>query len=193
MKDKELEISEEKLQACEERYRSIVNSFVDVYYQTDSRGIITEISPSCFVVFGRKPEELVGSNITNLYASPELRKVFLEQLFKNGTVRDYEVDLLHQDGRRLPISVSSRIIKYEKGDFRVEGIIRDISERKQIEEELSRSREELKSKIEELEKMNSFMMNRELKIIELKNEIAELKKAIIGFSKAMIELNDKIK
>jgi len=176
MEDKNITEMEAKLRESEEKYRSIFNSLIDVYYQTDAQGTIIDISPSCFIFFGWKREELIGTKTSKLYADPAQRKAFRDKILKDGVVYNYEIMFLHRDGRHIPTLISSRVVKNKNGEIVFVGSVRDITERKHVEDELNKSKEELKLKIEELEKLNGFMMDREMKIIELKNEIAELKK-----------------
>ncbi len=130
------------LQEREEKYRSVFNNFIDLYYQTNMKGIITNVSPSCFVLSGWKPEELIGRQIFELFPDPEQRKALLEKLFREGAVSDYEITLMNRDGRHLSVSVSSHLIRDEQANPKcVEGTIRDISERKRVDEALRASEE----------------------------------------------------
>ncbi|MEI6308909.1 MAG: PAS domain S-box protein, partial [bacterium] len=123
--------AEEALRESEEKYRSVFNNFTDLYYQTDMQGLITNLSPSCFILSGWKPEELIGRQALELYSDPEQRKALLEKLHREGAVSDHELTLLHRDGRRLSVSISSHLIRDKQGNPEyVEGTIRDITERK---------------------------------------------------------------
>ncbi|MEI7451929.1 MAG: PAS domain S-box protein [Candidatus Falkowbacteria bacterium] len=189
--DKNLEV---QLRQEDENYQSILDNFVDLYYQADGQGIITNLSRSCFVLSGWKPEELIGHPVTDLYAEPAQREVFMKKLFVSGVVYDYELTLLHKNGRHVPVSVSSHIVKDDKGVIiYVEGTIRDITERKKAEEELNKSKEDLKLKIAELEKVNSFMIDREIRIAELKKEVEGLRAEVVELKKEMAELKNGMK
>jgi PAS domain S-box-containing protein len=132
--------AEEVLRESEEKYHSVFNNFIDLYYQTDMQGLITNLSPSCFILSGWKPEELIGHQVLEFYPDPEQRKALLEKLGREGAVSDYGITLLHRDGRRLSVSVSSHLIRDEQGNPKyVEGTIRDITDRKQAEEALRES------------------------------------------------------
>jgi len=138
----ERKIAEIALHESEEKYRSVFNNFIDLYYQTDMKGIITNVSPSCFVLSGWKPEELIGRQVLEFYPNPEQRKALIEKLHRDGTVSDYETTLLNRDRQLLSVSVSSHLIRDETGNPRyVEGTIRDITQRKRIEEALRTSEE----------------------------------------------------
>jgi len=142
---------EELLLESEEKYRSVFNNFIDLYYQTDMQGLITNLSPSSFVLSGWKPEEQIGRQVLELYPDPEQRKALLEKLRREGEVSDYEITLLHRDGRQVPVSVSSHLIMDEKGNPKyVEGTMRDITERKRTEQALQNERSLLRTLIDNI-------------------------------------------
>jgi len=58
------------------KYRRIFESFEDLYYQTDEKGIIRVLSPSLYRLTGWSPDELIGKPVTDVYVSPKDRKNF---------------------------------------------------------------------------------------------------------------------
>ena len=126
-----------ELQKNETKYRSVFESFIDLYYQTDMKGIITDISPSCLRLSGYSPEELIGRPVADVYCNPEERKGLLVSLRRQGYVDDYEITLRGKDGRRIPVSINSRFILDKAGKpIIIQGTIRDITERKGAEREI---------------------------------------------------------
>ncbi|HRY62284.1 MAG TPA: transporter substrate-binding domain-containing protein [Candidatus Paceibacterota bacterium] len=157
------------LEESELKYRSIYNNFMDVYYRADMNGIIIEASPSCADVTGWSQTDLVGRPVFDISFNPEDQIVFRDKLLRDGYVNDYEIKLLKRGGSPFVGSISSHMVQDEKGNPKyIEGVVRDITQRKKIEEELRRS-------VEELEKMNKFMVGREVKMTEMKKEIDELR------------------
>ncbi|MFA4860420.1 PAS domain S-box protein [Methanoregula sp.] len=140
---------DQALKESEERYRHIFESFEDLYYQTDNNGIITILSPSLFRLTGYKREELIGKPVTTMYVNPESRILLLEELVKSGHVKDYEVLLRKRDGTGIPVSLSANRLFHPDGTpAGVAGILRDITRRKQAEEELRRSEEKFRYLVE---------------------------------------------
>ena len=61
------------LEAQEEKFRSIFESFQDIYYRTDDEGLLTIVSPSVREVLGYEPEEVMGQPVLNYYVDPDDR------------------------------------------------------------------------------------------------------------------------
>ena len=126
----------EALRESEARYRHIFDNVYDIFYRTDAQGIITEISPSV-ERYGYTSEELIGTQVMNVYEDPEERSGLLEAVFEQAQVIDYELHLKTADGRQVPMSISARLLRDADGTFAgTEGILRDITERKRAEEAL---------------------------------------------------------
>ncbi|MFC2157631.1 PAS domain S-box protein [Acidobacteriota bacterium] len=131
---------ETALKDSEEKHRAIFESFTDVYYRTDKDGIVTIISPSVRTQAGYDPEEIVGKPVTDFYSDTEKRKTFINLLRKKGAVNDYEMKLLRKDGSIIDISASSRLIfDRNKKTTGVEGILRNITERKKADKKIQES------------------------------------------------------
>ncbi len=135
---------EKALTESEKLYRGVLNHIQDVYYRTDRDGNLIMASPSGAALLGYMSiEEGIGHNIAEMfYAVPAKRKKFLDNLYRSGSVTDYEIVLKRKDGTPLYISTNSHLYYNEFGAvLGVEGIFRDITERKRAEESLKKSEE----------------------------------------------------
>ncbi len=133
----------------DKKYRDIFESLHDVYYRTDKEGLITEISPSVRRQAGYDPEDVIGHPVMDFYSDPSAGMLFTRRLKQTGSINDYELKLLAKDGREIDVSVSSRIVFDESGrPLGVEGVLRDISARKQAEEALRESETKYRSMVE---------------------------------------------
>ena len=163
------EKEKEKLKESEKKFRDIFEQFQDLYYQTDMKGIVITASPSVKALAGYSPEEIIGKSVFMFYKNPSDRENFLKQIMKTGRVENYKLELIKKNRKTVIVSINSHIVfDKNKKPVRIEGTIRDISQNK-------KSEENLKEKMEELEKLNKLMVGRELKMIELKNELNKLK------------------
>jgi len=118
----------------EAKYRSIFENVQDVFYQTDGQGIITEISPSVKSYIGLPRIELIGRNVGEFYSDPGDYTALVSEMEKNGRVEDYEIRMRGKDDAILYTSVTAQLIFGEAGSLiRTEGVLRDITDRKQME------------------------------------------------------------
>ncbi|MGD9344604.1 MAG: PAS domain S-box protein [Candidatus Aminicenantes bacterium] len=125
---------QEELRRSEEKYRAIFESFYDVYYRTDRDGKIVDISPSIHSQAGYDPNEVIGHPVTVFFVEPAARDAFITRIKETGWINDYELKLKGKDGNPIETSVSARIILDEnRVPAGIEGILRNISERKRIE------------------------------------------------------------
>ena len=158
--------TEHKLFLSEKKYREIFENVQDVFYQTDNKGNIIEISPSIERYSGYSRAELLGQPAENVYLNPSERTEMIKLIYSKGQVDDYELSLRCKDKRTVIVSLNAHIL-YDGSDtpIGIEGSLRDISDRKKAEEELKKINEELKINKELLEdheiKLNQMIYNLE--------------------------------
>jgi len=139
-------IAEEALKKYSEQYRALFENMLDIYYKADMEGRIQIVSPSCLKQTGYSQEELLGRQVTDFYADPEDRSKVLTMLMEKGQVNDFDVVLVHRDGSPRIASVTAHLLTDRDGKpTGVEGILRDIGERKRAEEALKESEEMFRS------------------------------------------------
>ena len=119
--------------------QEIIDHLQDPYYRLDRRGRILRISRSVQDLLGYRPEELEGMPVGRLCCSRRERGRLLQLLKKEGALRGYEMRLCHKDGQEVWVAVNARLYPGGgDGAEGVEGTIRDISERKQAELQMSK-------------------------------------------------------
>jgi PAS domain S-box-containing protein len=130
--------AEVALRESEERYRELFENARDAIYVHDLEGNYMRVNHAAETLSGYKREEIIGRNFFEFVASGDLRvgrKTFYARLAEQGET-SFEVDVIAKDGRRVPVEVRSRAI-YENGVMvGVQGIARDITERKLAQDAL---------------------------------------------------------
>ena len=135
--------TEEALRRSEKLYRSVIDNIQDVFYRTDAAGRLCMVSPSGVRLLGYgSAEEMLGRPNEEFWCAPDRRKAFLERMRQHGRVSDFEVFLQRADGTPVLVATSSNFYHDDAGNvLGVEGIFRDITERKRAEEMLRQSEE----------------------------------------------------
>ena len=141
---------------------------------------IIDIDRSLEEISGYKEVELVGQELSCLFAKKDFIKEIRKELKSKKIIRNKEAVFLTKEGKKFPVSVSVLSREDEQGN--IIGYFFsfiDITERKEfektLEEKIQEKTRQLHEKIEELERMNKLMVGRELKMMELKKELAALK------------------
>jgi diguanylate cyclase (GGDEF)-like protein/PAS domain S-box-containing protein len=128
---------EQRLRESDENFRSMLENMQDVFYRTDAEGITRLVCPAVRNVLGYEAEEIIGRPAADFYPDPEDREALREIILREGAVRDFPGQMVCKDGRVIDISISTRALYDEEGAFvGVEGIWRDITERRTLEREL---------------------------------------------------------
>jgi PAS domain S-box-containing protein len=133
----------------EEKYKLLLENVLDVYYKIDMNFRICEVSPSIKYYTDIKPELLIGQKIYNFFDSSHSRKEFANAVLKNKKIHDYCVEIKLKDSKIIPVSISASITYDKKGNPKyIEGFVRDITERKKMENLLKDSVSKFKNYIE---------------------------------------------
>ncbi|RXP44458.1 PAS domain S-box protein [Lutibacter sp. HS1-25] len=150
---------DELLEESEIKYRTIFDNLNDVFFITNLQGTIIEVSPSVKNIFGYDRDQLIGVDVFNFYLSADSRVSLLNILIEKGFVNDYEVELNAKDNSRVYVSVNAKLIFYENGEPKhIEGILRDVTERKLNEEKIKINEYRLR-KAQEIAKIGTFELD----------------------------------
>lgn len=136
--------TERQIRENEERYRFLVENTNDIIWIFDVETLkYTYISPSLTRIFGYTPEELMQTEIVVHLPPESLKKVLdylpkrLENLRNNRQTRyTEELEQICKDGRRIQTELTQNwIFNPITGHAEMVGITRDITERKELEEQ----------------------------------------------------------
>jgi PAS domain S-box-containing protein len=131
-----------ELRESEERYRSLLENANDIIYSHDLAGNYLTINRAGELITGYTREQILGGlNIAEVVAPEHMEQArrMMAQKLQDPSPTVYEVDIIAKDGRRRTLEVSTRLSRPEGKPPAIEGIARDVTERKRAEAE----REEL--------------------------------------------------
>jgi PAS domain S-box-containing protein len=139
--------AEKALSRSEKKYRSLANNLnVGIYRNTiGSNGRIIEANPAMVEMFGfDNREELLKMSVSDLYKNPDDREAYKAKILKTGAARNIELQLQKKDNTSFIASISAVAAKDENGDVKYfDGVIEDITDRKQAAAVLQKSKETL--------------------------------------------------
>ncbi len=136
----ELESAYQKLKFAEAKYRSIFENAVEGIFQSSPDGRYITANPALARIYGYSLAEEVTANSTiieQLYVDPNRRTEFVRLMEKYGSVSEFESQIYRRDGSIVWICEKAYAVRDEQGKLLYyEGLIEDITQRKQTEEEL---------------------------------------------------------
>lgn len=157
----QLEVEKSQLQKSERHKRLLLNSLKEGVYQCEPgvEGKFTWVNQACAEMFGYKsPEEIIGTKVKDIYVDLEDRKRLVEKLEKDEVWKNFASFCKKKNGERFYTERTSNVVKDEDGKpVRIEGIIRDITERKRVEKEFQRNIEDLTKNLEAAKKENTIL------------------------------------
>ena len=130
--------AERLLRVSEARYRDLFEKASDLIATVDLDGRVTAVNEAFLLATGYTREELLGIRLEDLIPAESRAALEWARAEKLAGAADtvYEHELLAKDGTRIQLEVASRLIFEDGRPVGTEAICRDISERKQLEEQL---------------------------------------------------------
>ncbi|MDX6694968.1 MAG: hypothetical protein QOF02_2571 [Blastocatellia bacterium] len=131
----------------EERYRELFENANDIIYTHDLQGNFTSLNKTGERITGYAREEAVRMNIASILA-PEQLEIAREMIARKESEKVstvYELEIVNKEGERVALEVSTRLIYSDKTPIGVQGIARDVTERKRVKAELQASEAELRA------------------------------------------------
>ena len=137
--------AEAALKASEERFRAMVEFLPDPYSEIDLAGKILFVNQAFLSETGYSGEELLGNNFRMLLDDRNIKRSArsYRDIFKTGRpVRNLELEWISKDGRVVLAEVSVSPMRNVEGNvIGFQSVYRDITERRQMEDALSRAKE----------------------------------------------------
>ncbi len=144
----------------ERRYRMLAENSIDFVWEVDMDLNLRYASPGVLSLHGYTPEEALEMNSRDFYPPPKIEEIF-EKIEKEVLLgakskgAQFESVAIHKDGHHFPVEVSGKITFDDNGKpLSISGYIKDITERKNLEKELIKSKEDA----EKADKMKSIFL-----------------------------------
>ncbi|MBU0692598.1 PAS domain S-box protein [bacterium] len=141
--------AEKALRESEEHYRNFFeNSLVGLFRTRMSDGVFLEVNSITLRYLEVSKEDLIGKrSAADLYKDAAQRAELMSKLKEEGEVEGFEVDFILYNGRSITFSLTARA--YPEEDY-LEGVIIDITDRKQAQEALSESEEKYRRLVSQI-------------------------------------------
>jgi PAS domain S-box-containing protein len=141
--------SEDLLRRVSARDRSLIEASLDPLVTIDPKGRITDVNTATEHVCGYSRETMIGTDFSDYFTDPGKAQAGYVRAFKQGFVRDYELEMRHKNGHLTPVLYNASVYRDEAGNvIGVFAAARDISKRKRVEAALKESEERYRIAIE---------------------------------------------
>jgi diguanylate cyclase (GGDEF)-like protein/PAS domain S-box-containing protein len=136
-------IAESTLQEQSKQMRAIVENMLDGVITIDAKGIVCTFNRAAEQIFGYTSDEMIGRNVSMLVSAAdcEHHDTYLSNYLGAGlggvSGSNHELEGLHKNGRAFPIDLGLAEVQ-QLGEVNFIGIVRDITQRKKDEDEITR-------------------------------------------------------
>ena len=141
--------AEEELRRASTYNRSLLEASLDPLVTIGPNGKITDVNAATEAVTGYVRTALIGKDFSDYFTEPEKARSGYQQVFREGLVRDFPLELRHRDGRVTSVLYNATVYRDDSGEtIGVFAAARDITGRKRAEEELRESEERFRQVVE---------------------------------------------
>ncbi len=149
-------IMEKALKQSEEKYRSILESIEEGYYETDLDGNFTFLNDALCIMLKTSRDNIIGANYQKFIKSKYAKNLYISYnkvYITREPVKDLELEILIPDSKKSYIETSAYLIINSEGEITgFRGIVRDITEKKHADAE----RQKLESQLQQARRLESI-------------------------------------
>ena len=172
-------MAEQRLRQSEEKFRTIFEQSQDsIFIIKPDKGCIMECNKSMLQLFGYTSEDMKQMCLGHFFKNPENFEFFKREMNKNGSIKDYEVQLLKKNGEEVAAMVSATTWHSLEGASAYHGIIRDITAIRQTQQLV---------KEKELAQHSAYMKERFL--ANMSHEIRTPMNVVVGMTHLLEQTN----
>ncbi len=184
--------AERKLARSEKNFRELFDKSVQGMFQVSANGKLINANPALLRLLGYSSlDELRQVDIAHdIYINPRDRERLMDLLLTHGFCRDVELQLKRKDGTRITVLEHSRVIKDDNDNpVLFEGILEDITDRKEQDRKLRESVDALRVSEESLAESNA---RKDKLLAALSHDIRSPLGSILGFCDLLIQEGEKL-
>ena len=142
--------TEEALKLSSIYNRSLIEASLDPLVTIGPDGKITDVNTATENVTGISRDDLIGTDFSDYFSEPEKARSGYKQVFREGSVHDYPLEIKHKNGGRTPVLYNASTYKNELGKIiGVFAAARDVTEMKKAEKEIKEYQETLEKQGED--------------------------------------------
>ena len=187
--------AEEELKELQRYTRGLIDASLDPLVTISAEGMITDVNHATELVTGYHREKLIGSEFSHYFSDPQKARQGYQQVFREGHVYDYPLEIKHRDGKVTPVLYNASVYRDAQGGVAgVFAVARDITERKKVEEEreallkdIGETNRKLAERAKELEESRRATLNMAVDIEKTKQELQESMTKLERFNRLAVD------
>ncbi len=143
--------TEEAVRRANAYNRRLIEASLDPLVTIAQDGKITDVNHATESATGHTRAELIGTDFCDYFTDPAKARAGYEQVFREGFVQDYELEICHREGHLTPVLYNATVYRDEGGSIQgVFAAARDITEKKRAQQGVEAERQRFNNIFESL-------------------------------------------